>query len=99
MRQINNYLKSYRKALGLTQRELSFLIGQPTTSSISKFESGACLPDLKTTIYFKILYDCSLVKLWPAHYRKSEYILIERLNQLIEVLSKSKEYKKQVKAS
>ena len=57
MKQLNNYLKTQRKSLGLTQKELSFLLGKPSVAAISKFENDRTTPNLKTAIQFHILYD------------------------------------------
>lgn len=96
---MNNYLRSFRKGLGLTQKELSFLLGKPSISAISKFENDRTTPDLKTAIQFRILYDSKFKRLWPKRYKEYEYFLVDRMDTLAGMLEASKSHKDRLKAT
>jgi transcriptional regulator with XRE-family HTH domain len=45
--ELGTFLKESRKAVGLTQKEVSTKLGYSTSQFISNFERGACLPPNK----------------------------------------------------
>ena len=98
MKKLKNYLKASRKNMGLTQKELSFLLGKTSVSAISKFENDKTTPDLKTAIEFRILYDSNLKRLWPKRYKEYEYFLVDRMDTLAGMLESGKDNKAKLKA-
>jgi transcriptional regulator with XRE-family HTH domain len=55
-KRIPNSLRKYRKARGLTQKEIARVLGLKNTSTISRWESGFCLPKLITVMKLAVLY-------------------------------------------
>lgn len=51
-----NQLKKYRKARGLNQREVAKILGLKSTSIISRWEKGSCMPGPLTMFKLAILY-------------------------------------------
>ena len=53
---LDNYLRTYRKKLGLTQREVSFLLGCHGGAKVSRYERTGRIPDLKTIFAFEAIF-------------------------------------------
>ena len=56
MRRIPNSLKKYRKAAGLKQKDVAKILGLKSTSMISRWEKGVCLPKLLNIFRLALLY-------------------------------------------
>ena len=56
MKRIPNSLKKYRKAAGLKQKEVANLLELKSTSMISRWEKGVCLPRPLSMFRLAILY-------------------------------------------
>jgi len=52
----SNSLKRYRKARGLTQKEAAKILGLKSTSMISRWEKGVCLPNALNIFRLAVLY-------------------------------------------
>jgi transcriptional regulator with XRE-family HTH domain len=83
-----NYLKSCRKKLGLTQRQLAFVIGLETGSRISVLEKGAGLPTLREAVMFERLFGRDLRELWPRWASEVEQTLEDHVRQLRDGLAR-----------
>lgn len=46
---LDNYLRTYRKKLGLTQREVAFLLGCHSGAKVSRYERSARIPLLTSS--------------------------------------------------
>lgn len=55
-RHTNNCLRKYRKARGLRQIEVARILGINSTSMISRWEMGVCLPDTLNVFKLAIVY-------------------------------------------
>ncbi|MCD6298224.1 MAG: helix-turn-helix transcriptional regulator [Deltaproteobacteria bacterium] len=55
-KRIPNSLRKYRKAAGLTQKEVAQRLGVKNTSLISRWERGFCVPKLRNALRLAILY-------------------------------------------
>jgi DNA-binding XRE family transcriptional regulator len=51
---LENYLRSYRKKSGLTQREVAFLLGWDDGAQISRYEKRERRPPIETALAFKV---------------------------------------------
>lgn len=51
-----NCLKRYRRAMGLTQKEAAKILGLKSTSMISRWEKGVCLPSALNIFRLAVLY-------------------------------------------
>lgn len=51
-----NSLRKYRKARGLTQKDVSYILGLKSTSSVSRWERGFCIPKLTNIFKLAVLY-------------------------------------------
>ncbi|MFQ5962653.1 MAG: helix-turn-helix transcriptional regulator [Candidatus Scalinduaceae bacterium] len=76
---IPNCLRRYRKISGLKQRDVAKILGLRSTSMISRWEKGACLPSslniFKLSLLYRTLVDAlfiDLMRLLKADLRKRE---------------------------
>ena len=99
MKELNNYLKAYRKQSGLSQKDISYLINKPSISTVSKFENDASVPSLETAICLKILFSAGIKKLLPKIYKDCEYQLMKRIDCLSETYQDSEQKKDQAKVT
>ena len=47
---LENYVRTYRKRSGLTQREVAFLVGCRNGAQVSRYEKRRRLPPLRTAL-------------------------------------------------
>lgn len=55
-KRIPNCLKKYRRASGLKQKEVAKILGLKSTSMISRWEKGICLPSSLNIFRLVVLY-------------------------------------------
>jgi len=53
---IPNRLRKFRKAVGFSQKEVAKRLGLESTSQISRWEKGICLPSLLNIFKLALLY-------------------------------------------
>lgn len=64
---INNYLRLYRKKNGLSQKDIAYLMGFKTSTSISNYERGNKLPQLINLLKLEIVYRTPIAFLFKDH--------------------------------
>jgi transcriptional regulator with XRE-family HTH domain len=82
---LNNYLRSYRKRAGLTQKELAFLLGSGDASGrkrVGRYERGTRTPDLKTILAYEAIFGVPASKLFAGGYAKVEGQVKRRAQEL-----------------
>ena len=62
--QLENYLKTYRRKSGLTQREVAFLLGSMNGAQLSRYERRRRLPPLRTALAFEAIFKVPVAKLF-----------------------------------
>ena len=78
----HNYLATYRKRWGLSQRQLAYLLGWDSASSVSRFESMGRLPNLMTALKIEALFESGSGDLFPGLYRRAEIEVADRAKVL-----------------
>lgn len=63
---LQNYLRTYRRKSGLTQREVAFLLGRKNGAQLSRYEKQHCLPPLRTALAFEAIYKIPLAELFAG---------------------------------
>lgn len=84
-----NYLLTYRKRSGLSQREVAFLLGCQYGTKVSRYERHVRLPNLETALAFEVIYQTTSKKLFEGIYREIEHQTHERAKLLADRLSKN----------
>jgi transcriptional regulator with XRE-family HTH domain len=80
------YLKTYRRRVGLTQTELAALLGYRTGAVISRFERVVRHPTLETAYAFEIILGHSPKELFPSLHAKVRRELVIRARARYEEL-------------
>src|SRR5438094_2838868 len=63
---LENYLRTYRKRSGLTQREVAFLLGWKGGAQLSRYEKLRRLPPLRTALAFEAIFKIPLSELFAG---------------------------------
>jgi transcriptional regulator with XRE-family HTH domain len=84
-----NYLRTYRKRAGFTQREVAFLLGGRWRTKVSEYEYFRRYPSLETQFAYQLIFHTPVHELFPGIYAEVERettrrarLLIEKLNRL-----------------
>jgi transcriptional regulator with XRE-family HTH domain len=84
---LDNYLRTYRKRFGLSQREMAFLLGCASGAKISRYERNARRPSLETLLAYERIFDVSIRELFAGVYEKVAAITEKRARVLARRLS------------
>lgn len=79
---LTHSLRIYRKRSGLSQREVSFLLGAKHKAKVSRYENGHHFPPLRTALAYATILDVPLPKLFPTLQRKVEREIVGRILEL-----------------
>ena len=77
---LNNCLRKYRRLRGLRQGDVAKILGLKSTSMISRWEQGVCLPDTLNVLRLALVYRTMV-----------EALFIDRVRSLKEELLKKEE--------
>ena|SRR5690348_11260412 len=53
---LQNYLRTYRRKSGLTQREVAFLLGTKAAAQLSRYEQWHRVPPLRTALALEAIF-------------------------------------------
>jgi len=79
-----NYLRTYRKRSGLSQKEVAFLLGFHSDSNVSRYEAPNHRPNLEALFAFEIIYDTPARELFAGVYDETKKKIQQRLRLLSE---------------
>lgn len=80
-----NNLRKYRKAIGLTQKDVARILGLKNSSMISRWEKGVCLPSLPNAFKLAGLYCVLLDALFFPLMRQIRKKIMERQKEIIKL--------------
>jgi transcriptional regulator with XRE-family HTH domain len=63
---LENYLRTYRKRSGLTQREVAFLLGCRNGAQVSRYEKRRRLPPLRTALACEAVFGAPVSELFAG---------------------------------
>jgi len=63
---LHNYLRTYRKRAGLSQREMALLLGCRSTDKVSKYECFRRLPALQTAFAYEATFHVPVRELFAG---------------------------------
>ena len=90
---LENYLRTYRKRSGLTQREVAFLLGSRNGAQLSRYEKQRRLPPLRTALAFEAIFKIPLAELFAGlreSVRRETSERIEKLDADVQAPTNSK---------
>jgi transcriptional regulator with XRE-family HTH domain len=88
---LDNYLRTYRKKLGLTQREVAFLLGCHGNAKVSRYERQGPIPNLKTIFAYEAIFQKPARELFAGIYDRAERETLRRARLLVTRLRKRRE--------
>ena len=86
---LENYLKTYRKRAGISQREMDFLLGAHGGSKTSRYEHFKRTPNLETAFACEALFHAPARELFAGVYARAERRTIHRARSLRKRLAAS----------
>lgn len=81
--QLPNYLRSNRNRLGLSQRDVAFLLGVRYGAKISRYENFARISRLETALALEAIYKRTVSELFGGLYQKAERQVAKRAKTLL----------------
>jgi len=79
---LKNYLYTYRKRSGLTQKDVAYLLGHYDGTQVSRHERSRQTPTLITALAYQVIFDIPVQKLLPGLYREVEAVINQRAGLL-----------------
>jgi len=79
---LENYLRTYRKRSGLTQREVAFLVGCRNGAQVSRYEKRRRLPPLRTALACEAAFGVPVSELFAGLREVAGQAVGERLAAL-----------------
>ena len=76
--QLPNYLLASRKRLGLSQREVAFLLGGGNEAQVCRYERFVRVPSLETALACEAIFQKPARELFAGLYRKIETDVADR---------------------
>ena len=88
---LDNYLRTYRKKLGLTQREVAFLLGCHSGAKVSRYERSARVPTLNAILAYEVIFQKPARELFAGLYDRAERQTMRNLRLLVSRLKRRQE--------
>ena len=85
---LNNYLRTHRKTVGLSQKDVAFLLGKKSGSCISKFEQSKTYPNLRSSLSYQIFFETPAEELFAGVHNQVELQTLNRIAKLITILER-----------
>jgi len=63
---LENYLRTYRKKAGLSQRDVAVLLGAEDSAQVSRYEKRRRLPSLETALAYEVILGASVSELFAG---------------------------------
>jgi transcriptional regulator with XRE-family HTH domain len=79
---LENYLRTYRRKSGLTQREVAFLLGWKSSGQLSRYEKRHTLPPLRTALAYEAIFKVPLAELFAGIRQGVDQEIRERVDKL-----------------
>jgi transcriptional regulator with XRE-family HTH domain len=82
MKALENYLRTHRRRLGLTQADVAYLLGVQSSGKVSRYERFARRPALETAVAFEIILGVPVGDLFAGVREDVEYEVKKRARRL-----------------
>jgi transcriptional regulator with XRE-family HTH domain len=77
-----NYIRVCRKRLGLSQKEVAFLLGWAGASQPSRYEHFCRRPSLRTALALAVIFRVSVYELFSGEFQKVESAICRQAERL-----------------
>jgi len=78
-----NYLRAFRRRLGISQSELAYLLGSATGTKVSRYECYSREPKLRTILALEAVFDVPARELFRNMYLRIESQILVRAQTLV----------------
>ena len=89
--QLENYLKTYRRKSGLTQREVAYLLGWKNGAQLSRYEKRHTLPPLRTALAYEAIFKIPVAGLFAGVRNSVGRDVVTRVDELVAGLQEKNE--------
>ncbi len=83
---LDNYLLTCRKAAGLSQDEVAFLLGGISGTKVSRYERRTRVPQLDTALAYEAVFGTPVQELFAGRFQKVESTIGIRVQRLVRKL-------------
>lgn len=80
---LEHYLRTYRKRVGFTQKELAFLLGSKSSAKVSRYERYRRQPSLEAAFALQIIFHARTPDLFGGIHHRVEGLLLRRAKLLL----------------
>ena len=88
---LDNYLRTHRKKLGLTQRDVAFLLGCHSGAKVSRYERLQRIPSLNAIFAYEVIFQKPARELFAGIYDRAERETLRKVRQLRSRLKRRQE--------
>ena len=88
---LQNYLRTHRRRVGLSQDEVAFLLGGQSGTRVSRYERFTRNPSLETILAYEMILGTRARELFAGVFQKVELRTIRRAHLLAEKLKDTKQ--------
>lgn len=85
---LTTYLRMYRRRTGLSQEDVSYLLGVVCGTNVSRHEVGGRIPVLETALAYEIIFRASVRDLYEGDFRRIESLIRRRAEGLSAFLAR-----------
>lgn len=86
MKNMINYLRTYRKQTQITQSDIAFLLGKEDNSNLSRCEKGRRSPSVEMIMVYHLLFNTPVLSFFTNQREAVKQNLILRIKELVENL-------------
>src|SRR5271157_219357 len=85
---LDNYLRTYRKNRGFSQREVAFLLGCHSAAKVSRYERSKRIPPLETIFAYEVILGIPARELFAGIQERAERRALHRVRLLARRLAR-----------
>ena len=89
-RTLDNYLRSFRRKAGLSQEDISFLLGTKAGTHTCRYERGRREPSLEAALALEAIFGVPVGDLFRGRFQKVEAAVKERAELLFQKMEGKK---------
>ena len=86
-----NYLRTYRRRIGFSQRDIAYLLGGHDAARISRYEHFHGSPGLRVSLAYTVIFQATIRELFGGEYKKVENVVHSRARILAARLATNKQ--------
>ena len=85
---LTTYLRMYRRRTGLSQEDVSYLLGLVCGTNVSRHEVGGRIPVLETALAYEVIFQASIRDLYEGDFRRVGRLIRRRAEGLSAFLAR-----------